>query len=150
MTAGDRDDVVELMVRYGLGIDRKDWALFEGCFTPDVHAVYEGFGDFRGYDALEGFVRPSVEALDATQHTLTNFLVQLDGDVATFQCSVIATHVRRGTAGGDVFTVGGPYDNRAVRTPDGWRIDRFHFHATWTSGNEAVLHHVAMDEAVPR
>lgn len=146
----DRDDVVELMVRYGAGIDRKDWELFRRCFTPGIHAVYEGFGEFHGYEALEEFVRPSVEPLDATQHTLTNFLVQLSGDTAEFQCYVIANHVRKDAAEGHLFTVGGPYDNRAVRTDDGWRIDRFRFWASWTSGNPAVLHHVEMDEQVPR
>ena len=142
----DRDDVVELMVRYGAGIDRKDWELFRSCFTPGIHADYVGFGVFEGYEALEGFVRPSVEPLDATQHTLTNFLVQLDGDTATFQCSVIAVHARDG----GVFTIGGPYDNRAVRTPDGWQMDRFRFWATWTTGDESVMHHVQMDDRVPR
>jgi hypothetical protein len=144
----ERDDVVELMVRYGAGIDRKDWALFRRCFTTDVHAVYEGFGEFHGYEALEAFVRPSVEPLDATQHLLTNFLVQLDGDKATFQCYVQAQHIRNAAAGGHFFTIGGPYDNRALRTAEGWRMDRFHFKVAWTSGNPAVLHHVEMDELV--
>jgi hypothetical protein len=140
-----RDDVVELMVRYGAAIDRKDWGLFERCFTPDVVAVYEGFGNYHGYSEIEGFVRPAVEPLDATQHLLSNFLVQLEGAAATFQCYVQATHIRRSAAGGPRFTVGGPYDNHAVLTGDGWKMDRFRFWATWTDGNPEVLHHVAMD-----
>jgi hypothetical protein len=146
----DRDQVIEMMVSYGAAIDRRDWTLFRRCFTHDVLAVYEGFGEFTGYDAVEEFVRPSVEPLDATQHMLTNFLVKLDGDAATFQCYVQAQHIRQDASGGHLFTVGGPYDNGAIRTPDGWRMDRFRFTATWTAGNPDVLHHVEMDERVPR
>jgi hypothetical protein len=150
ITSTPRDDVVELMVRYGVAIDRKDWAGFRACFTPDVEAVYEGFGTYHGHDELEGFVRPAVTSLDATQHLFSNFLVQLDGDSAQFQCYVQATHVKLATPGGNRFTVGGPYDNHAVLTPEGWKMDRFRFWATWTDGNDAVLHHVDMDENVPR
>lgn len=141
----DRDHVVELMIRYGVALDRRDWSMFRACFTPDIVAVYEGFGTYEGHDALEGFVRPSVEPLDATQHLFANFLVQLDGDGASFQCYVQAQHVKQDLPGGHLFTIGGPYDNHAVRTPDGWKMDRFKFWVTWTGGNPDVLHHVEME-----
>ena len=56
---------------------------------------------------------------------------------ARLRCSVLATHVRR--AGEAPLFVGGSYDNHVVRTPDGWRIDRFAFTPAWTSGDLSVV-----------
>ncbi len=145
----DRDDVVETMIRYGVTIDRKDWDGLAGCFTDDCVADYQGWGEFRGGHEVSDFCRTGVESLDATQHLFGNFLVQLDGDAASFQCYVQAQHYLADAAGGPVFTVGGYYDNAARRTSDGWRISRFMFRATWTTGNPGVLAHQDMDERVP-
>ena len=40
-----RDDVAEVLIRYGTGIDRRDWTLFRSCFAEDCDAdgIYEFF-----------------------------------------------------------------------------------------------------------
>jgi hypothetical protein len=146
--ASERDELVELMVSYAAAIDRKDWGLFERCFTADVVALYEGFGEYNGYGPLERYTRSAVEPLDATQHLLTNFQVDLGDGTASFRCYVYAQHVRRAATGGELFTVGGQYENHAVLTEDGWRMDRFHFWPIWTSGNLEVVRHIEMDDRV--
>jgi hypothetical protein len=46
--------------------------------------------------------------------------------------------VVEGTQGGDNFIVGGYYEDRVVRTPDGWRIAHRLMQQTWTEGNPNV------------
>jgi hypothetical protein len=46
--------------------------------------------------------------------------------------------VRAAAEGGDNFIVGGYYEDRVVRTPDGWRIAHRLMQQTWTEGNPAV------------
>ena len=145
----DRDDVIETMILYGVTIDRKDWAGLAACFTDDCVAEYQGWGKFRGGREVANFCRHGVVDLDATQHLFGNFLVQLSGDEASCQFYVQAQHYLASAPGGPVFTVGGYYDNAARRTSAGWRISRFMFLATWTTGNPEVLAHQDMDERVP-
>jgi 3-phenylpropionate/cinnamic acid dioxygenase small subunit len=145
----DRDDVVEIMTRYGVMIDRRDWDGLAACFTDDCVADYQGWGEFHGGREVSDFCRTSVDPLDATQHLFGNFLVELDGDGASVQYYVQAQHFRASAPGGATFTVGGHYDNTARRTREGWRISSFVFRATWTAGNPDVLGHQQMDERVP-
>ena len=118
----DRLAIVDLLHRYATGLDTKDWDLLASGFTAD------GVAD---YGALGG--------LDASQHIITNEVIELDGDRATARCYFQAQHVFTGAEGGDNFLVGGTYDDEIVRTVDGWRIRHRTLTATWTDGNPAVF-----------
>ena len=65
--------------------------------------------------------------------------MRVDGDTATHRCHLQSQHVKRGTPGGDNFLIGGIYDDRLARTPDGWRITYRTLIAVWTDGNPAVI-----------
>jgi hypothetical protein len=40
--------------------------------------------------------------------------------------------------GADRWTIGGWYDDRLVRTPDGWKLSAVTLHVTWSRGNLEV------------
>ena len=130
---------VDLCVGYAFALDDRDWDRLRACFTPDVTSVYHGVGELQGYDAIEELCRGALEQLDASQHLLGNHLVDVDGDEAEATCYFQAEHVRTGTEGGDNFTVAGRYDDRLVRTGDGWRIAHRRQTVLWMNGNPDVL-----------
>ncbi|WP_433496602.1 nuclear transport factor 2 family protein [Sphaerimonospora sp. CA-214678] len=136
----DRLDIADLLARYCVALDGRDWDLLGQVFTEDAAAEYGSAGSPRGLPAIVEVVRASLEPLDASQHFIGTSLIEATGaDEATGRTYLIAQHVKNGTPGGDLFTIAGTYVDRFVRTRDGWRIADRHLHHTWTQGNPAVL-----------
>jgi ketosteroid isomerase-like protein len=135
----DKQEITEICYRYGLAIDRRDWAALAALFTPDADAFYLDMPPARGYQAIEDTCRTALTPLSATQHLISNVVVRLDGDRAECSCYLQAQHVRAGTAGGDNFIIAGRYDDKLLRTPDGWRIRERRLQSMWTDGNPAVI-----------
>jgi 3-phenylpropionate/cinnamic acid dioxygenase small subunit len=134
----DRQEITELCYRYGLTLDGRDWTGLAAVFTPDANAFYLDLPPCLGYQAIEDTCRAALEPMSATQHLISNVVVRLDGDQAESSCYLQAQHVKAGTPGGDNFIIAGRYDDRLVRTPDGWRIRERRLALIWTSGNPAV------------
>ena len=139
-SAQDRADIIDVCVRYARALDRRDWALLRTCFVDDVSVDYEGMPPIAGYAALEEVCRGALGPLDASQHLLGNFTVEVDGDAATCECYLHAQHVKSGTPGGDKYIVAGTYIDSLRRDADGeWRIAHRKLAVVWTDGNPGVL-----------
>ncbi len=134
----DKQEIAELCYRYGLTLDSHDWIGFATLFTSDANAFYLDMPPCRGYQAIEDTCRAALAPMSATQHLISNVVVRLDGDQAESSCYLQAQHVKAGTPGDDNFIIAGRYDDRLVRTPDGWRIRERRLALIWTSGNPAV------------
>ncbi|MEY9211787.1 nuclear transport factor 2 family protein [Thermobifida halotolerans] len=140
LSVQDRLDIADVLARYCVALDSRDWNLLERVFTPDAVAAYGRVGDPRGLPAIVGVVRASLEPLDASQHFIGTSLVEPDGEGgARGRTYLIAQHVRNQTPGGDQYVIAGTYVDRFVRTPGGWRISERRLVHTWTRGNPAVL-----------
>ncbi|AGP52269.1 MFS transporter [Streptomyces rapamycinicus] len=77
--------------------------------------------------------------LDTTQHLVTNVETVINGDTAEATACFLAQHVRANTEGGDQFLIGGRYDDRLTRTPEGWRTTRRRVNGLWTQGIPKVV-----------
>ena len=139
MADDDQQAIVDVCVRYAYALDNHDWDQLRACFTPDVTSRYHGVGTLDGYDAIEDLCRRALAGLTASQHLLGNHLVSVDGDSARSTCYFQAQHVREGVDGGQNFTVAGRYDDRLLRTSEGWKISRREQTVLWVDGNSAVL-----------
>ena len=40
----DRAQISEQVIKYAMGVDRRDWAMFASCFTNPVYADFSGGG----------------------------------------------------------------------------------------------------------
>jgi hypothetical protein len=134
---GDRDDIIDLAVRYTWALDTKDIEQLRQVFTPDATATLRGV-ECEGVDQIIARIGGSILRLDRTQHLVGNHQVTVDGDTGTHRCQLQSQHVRDGTEGGDNFLVGGYYEDRVVRTTAGWRIAHRLMQQTWTEGNPDV------------
>ena len=132
------------MTLYAQALDRKDGVLFARAWTPDATAAYAHRPPLTGFDQIVASIRRDVEPLDASQHHMGSFLVGIDGAKATLECYVIAHHIRFEAEGGTWFQTGARYENRAVRTGDGWRLVHLSTHRMWTAGNPRVLEHIGL------
>jgi len=64
----DRVQISEQVIKYAMGVDRRDWAMFAGCFTDPVYADFSG-GGIPGATVPRGFVAilaPGVSASAAS------------------------------------------------------------------------------------
>ncbi len=149
----DRQAIVDLVIQYATGVDRRDWALYEECFTDPCEFDFSSWNGrpaaTMGAGEWAGKVRSTNGNFDATQHLSTNHVVTFDTpDTATCVSYVQAQHwfsaerlQRLGHAVDEPrwCTVGGYYTNSVVRTDAGWRIARCRLTVTWVTGDRSVF-----------
>lgn len=88
----DKQAIYELLCRYCRGRDRLDLELILSCFHPDATGLWVGLTGL--YDLpVDEYLAAEFDTwkkLAGTQHLITNFLCEVDGDVAqaeTYQYS---------------------------------------------------------------
>ena len=132
-------EAVDLQCRWAEALDARDWDGVRACFTPDVRSELPRTGVSEGVDELLARQRPVLDALDLTQHFLTNHRVRPADGVLVATCSVIARHERHGAAGSEVFTFGGRYTDTLVDVNGSLRIARRRLEVIWREGNPSLL-----------
>ena len=137
--AHDPAAVIETVYGYAWGVDRRDWTGYRAIFDERVRI---DFSSWNGQPPTElaadewvGHVVPLFTGLDASQHSMTNPRVVIDGPTATCLMYVTAEHVLCERW----FTVGGWYDDRLVWTGDGWKLSAVTLHITWRRGDFDVM-----------
>ncbi|MFU8814726.1 MAG: nuclear transport factor 2 family protein [Pseudomonadales bacterium] len=146
----DRVAIVDVLSRYAAGLDARDWPLWRGVFLDEV--VFD-LSSWSGQPARslqsDRVVRAQARIfaeLAATQHFITNHRVTLEGDAARCVAHMRAEHwIGCAEQSGGRYTMFGYYDDRLVRTPDGWKIAQMQLNVTRTEGPRWV-----MDEAERR
>jgi 3-phenylpropionate/cinnamic acid dioxygenase small subunit len=126
--------VSEVLVRYATGIDQRDWATFRTCFTPDVVADYGDIGVWHGVDEIAEWMEQTHALMGRTLHRITNVVVQPGADrneaLARSYVQVVLVFGADSSSGG--VRADGTYDDRLVRTDDGWRIAQRSYTAVHT------------------
>ncbi|MEM7412635.1 MAG: nuclear transport factor 2 family protein [Myxococcota bacterium] len=120
----DRIEIDDVLTRYATGVDRKDWDLWETCFTPDAHIDYTAFGGAKGsVKEIREWLEKTMVLFSMSQHLVINREVQLDGDRATARSAFYNPMIWSKGPNAPFITVdGGYYCDQFVRTPDGWKI----------------------------
>lgn len=127
----DREGIVEVLVRYARAIDTKDWPLFRTCFVDDVTADYGDIGRWHGVEDLTAFMVSAHAGMGCTQHSLSNFTIDIEGDTSrsvtyVHTVTVLARHPD------DWVDTMGIYEDRLHRGSEGWRIASRTFRTTRT------------------
>ncbi len=116
----DRLEIDDLGTRYATAVDTKDWELYRTCFTPDAVIDYTAAGGIRGnLDEITAWLDEALKNFTHTIHYVTNRAVTLDGDTATGR---LAYYNPMGLNDEKLLVCWGYYNDRYVRTVDGWRI----------------------------
>ena len=140
----DHQAIIDVVVRYCVAVDRRDWALFATCFAPTVR---RDSGELSGADFV-ALVQSALPGFRSTQHLSTNHVVGFDpsdADRAVCESDMYAQHLLHESPRGTYYLLRARYRNELVRTPDGWRIEAITTTNRWEEGN---LH--AVEEAMER
>lgn len=128
-TADDKLSIIELCVRYGEFLDAKHVdRLGTEIFTDDACIDY-GSGEIVGTAAIDAYFRPFVDAMEGAAHNMSNFLIEVDGDVARGTSRATAWHWMAElsslgrTRPADITGISA-FADEFRRTDAGWRIAR--------------------------
>jgi len=131
----DRMEITDTSIRYATGVDHRDRDLYRSCFTDEIEFDFSamGMGEPKKIRADEWVDQAFliVSSFQSTQHIITNHVIRVDGDEATCVCYLQAQHFNPDS----LFTVGGYYTNRLIRTPSGWKISKLQLTTTWTKSS---------------
>lgn len=119
----DRLEIDDLLTRYATAVDRRDWDLFESCFTPDARIDYSAFGGVAGpVKQVRAWLEDVMPRFEMSQHLVVNREVTIEGDMARSRAAFFNPMALATPEGRVLFFDGGYYCDRLVRTADGWRI----------------------------
>ena len=149
-----RIDVAQTVYRFAYGIDRRDWDDYRSIFVAPPTTIDFDYSSYHGrpssamdVDTWIGALTPLFSGLDATQHTMSNPVVEITGSEARCRVYMQAAHFlwrddldeRTGSSDPE-FTIGGFYDDHLVLGDgDRWRIDAVTLTVWWRRGNEAIM-----------
>ena len=124
----DRLLIQDLLICEASAIDARDWDLWESLFTEDALIDWSDNGGAKGNPkevrawasvvlSTENFPYPQY------QHLTANFQIALDGDHATCrQMQLIPISVPNPQGGRQIGFSGIWFDDKLVRTDEGWKI----------------------------
>jgi len=139
----DERDILDVVHRFAAGMDLRDWEAYRAVFADELVLDYTSY---RGgeptvvpADAWVDRVRRRFSTLLATQHSLSNHRLEVEGDDARCLLYVEAMHVAAIDGVEQWCVVGGQYDDQLARTDRGWRITRKKLDVRWVTGDRRVL-----------
>lgn len=114
----DRADILDCMNRYTRGADRLDQELMLSAYHTDAT---DDRGAFTGGpEARVKWLFDFLSSLDHTTHHISNFTIEIDGDVAHCESYVITTLLPKGSKEATLGTA--RYIDRMERRNGDWRI----------------------------
>ncbi len=133
----DHIEIAQVVQRYGLALDEKEYELLDSVFTPGADLRYQ-LGDRTNTGTYPDWVKRFRDFLAPfywTQHLFSQPVIDLEGDTARSTCRLVARHLQL-TLDGDrnVWTVYGHYRDVLTRGEAGWRIRERRFQGLHTEG----------------
>jgi ketosteroid isomerase-like protein len=130
--ATDREQILDVIMRYAVSVDRRDFDGVAACFTDDASALYSGVQLEPGVDNIINHIR-GIENMPCSQHMFGSSTVEIDGDTAHSVSYALAYLVRPSGDGHDLTTRGLEYDDDWVRTDEGWKIKTRRHRPLWST-----------------
>jgi SnoaL-like domain len=125
--ATDRWAIHDVITRYWMHVDRREWPAVKSCFVPGTPVDYSDLmpiGNAVPAEEVVDRIAAAIEIYAVTVHNVGNHEVTVDGDVAHSEATIVAHHVYLDPAKNDgrLPVAGLRYSDVLVRTHDGWRI----------------------------
>jgi len=119
----NRIEIDDLLTRYATAVDSKDWALYNTCFTEDAFIDYESAGGIKGKrPEVVAWLEKTLAIFPMTQHVVCNREIEIDGEHATARSIFYNPMALPSDDSQKLFFEGGYYNDKLIKTADGWRI----------------------------
>ncbi len=90
----DKQAIVEVLMKYCRGVDRRDPDLLTSIYHPDAYDDHVG-RHFDGTTVGQGLVDWMYEEMEVTTHNITTYNIEIDGDVAGSESYTTSVHLRK-------------------------------------------------------
>lgn len=135
----DRAQIIDVIQRYGQGVDTHDFALLRTCYTDEIevdHSPTIGIGRMRmSADRWCELAEKFHTQLDGDQHVLVPQSIVINENKATCHVLMHAHHFYRQANGSPFQSLVGMYDLSLVKTVSGWKICESVQAVSWAEGN---------------
>jgi hypothetical protein len=140
----DRLEIQDLAATYARGVDRRDFELLEGVFTPDarlaVHygdpAKVEPRNEMRGVAQIMKGMR-TILRYRATTHFVGNQTVRIEGDQARGETYCLAHHIHEENGRWLDYVMSIRYADHCVRRDGQWKFAERVLAVDWTEDRPA-------------
>ena len=144
-SAAERLEVVEVLYRFGAGVDHNDADLLATAFSDDAVVDFGPCGRAMGLDfpvltgggTIVGFLCSNAEK-QTTSHVITNGRARINGGSAVLRALVDATHLPKDDHSRRCQMMNW-YDVDLVKEADSWRMRRVVISNAWFTGDVQVL-----------
>ena len=146
----ERITVAQTVYKYATGIDNRDWAIFRSIFADEVEMDFASWNEIPRHSIRADELRDNCQVffagLDATQHSMSNPTVTIDGNRARCVVYMQAEHFLQDQDPGRRYVIGGYYTDDLERGNDGiWRLTAVKLTLLWEAGDRSF-----MNDAVAR
>ena len=134
----DKLAIIELINRFGMSIDLRDWQSFRNLFAEQVDFDYSSIDEIAGIlpaNDIANTARKDLGGFQMTQHVITNHLIEINNDAATCNAHVRAMHFLPGTEKESLLEIGGYYNAGLIRIDSDWKIESWKFAILWSRGD---------------
>ena len=129
----DKQEIYEVLMRYCRAIDRCDEPLLRSLYHPDAtddHGVFNG----KASDFFD-WVMPTLRTMKSTTHSISNVLIEVEGDAAHSEAYFVAHHRIEKEGKDHDYIVGGRYIDRFERRSAVWKIAERRVVYDWNRNN---------------
>ena len=139
----DRVSIAQTVYKYASAIDTRDWDLHRSIFADEVEMDFESWNEVPCHriraDELKENVRIFFAGLDATQHSMSNPIVKVDGDRARCVVYMQAEHFLNDRQPSRRYVIGGYYTDDLVRVGADWKLTSVKLTVLWTEGDLSFM-----------
>jgi hypothetical protein len=140
----DKQEITEIAYKFARALDRMDGELMKACYWDDAIEEHQDpiFPEkFFWNDNAHTFVPIAMEGfkqLKATQHRISNMLIEVEGNSATAECYVWAYHLHEEDGIDKEGILGGRHHFQFERRNGEWRIKHRSTVFDWNQNQDAT------------
>lgn len=134
----ERAQIEQTILKYATAADLRDWDLLKSILADELDVDFTTSGGpamTLTSDQYVGQVTSLIPGFDVTQHQLTNFVINIDGDTADTVVYMQAEHIVMEDGQQIDRAVGGYYTHKLKKIDGAWKICSLKLTATWGRGD---------------
>lgn len=138
----ERTQISDLLIRYFAAVDDKriDMEIVKATFTIDAKIIRPDGTAIVGQENILDAHLKSFARFKATHHVITNFIVDINNNIATLRSNIIANHMwadneDNPSLNSKYFLADGVFSAKAVKLDGQWRISELRNDVVWRTGD---------------
>jgi hypothetical protein len=138
----EKTQIADLLIRYFAAVDDKciDMEIVKATFTSDAKIIRPDDSEIVGQENILDAHQKSFARFKATHHVITNFIVNINNDIATLRSNIIANHLwadneNNPSLNNKHFLADGVFLSKAIKIGSHWRISELKNRVIWRTGD---------------